>query len=86
VSFGLGFVNQRVVLTEVRIGREVFTRWSWASAVRRVSKWILDKQIRATYHEVEVNVVNAQALQTAVDTLGDAVVPCVVELCGDPDL
>jgi len=38
------------------------------------------------YHEVKVNVVNTQALQTAVDALSDAMVPCVVELCGDPDL
>jgi hypothetical protein len=39
-----------------------------------------------TYHEVEVNIVDAQALQRAFDALFDALVPRVVELGGDPDL
>jgi hypothetical protein len=39
-----------------------------------------------THHEVKVNVVNAEGLQRAGDTLLDALVPWVVELGGDPDL
>jgi hypothetical protein len=39
-----------------------------------------------SYHEVQVNVVNAERLQRAFDTLFDALVPWVVELGGDPDL
>jgi hypothetical protein len=38
------------------------------------------------YHKVQVDVVKAQALQRAVDTLLHALVPWVVELGGDPDL
>ena len=37
-------------------------------------------------HEVEVNVVELQALQGRVNPLRDTLVPWVVELGGDPDL
>lgn len=39
-----------------------------------------------THHQVKINVVNAQTLQRAVDTLFDALVPRIVELGGDPNL
>jgi hypothetical protein len=39
-----------------------------------------------TYHEVQVNVVKTQAFERGGDTLLDALVPWVVELCGNPDL
>lgn len=37
-------------------------------------------------YEIEIDVVQAQALKRRVDALGNAVVPGVVELGGDPDL
>lgn len=37
-------------------------------------------------HKVQVDVVGAKVLQGRCDSLGDAVVPGVVELGGDPDL
>jgi hypothetical protein len=36
-------------------------------------------------HKVEINIVDAQALKGGVNSLGHAVMPGVVELCGDPD-
>lgn len=36
--------------------------------------------------QVQVNIVEAEALEARVDALGDALVPRVVELGGDPDL
>lgn len=39
-----------------------------------------------TYHQVQVNVVHVETLQTAVDAVCNAVVPCVVELRCNPDL
>lgn len=36
--------------------------------------------------EVQVNVVSTQVLEGGVDALGDALVPWVVELGGEPDL
>lgn len=37
-------------------------------------------------HEVEINIVETKVFQGSVDTLGDALVPGVVEFGGDPDL
>lgn len=39
-----------------------------------------------TYHQVEVDIVEAKTAQRAVDALFDALVPWVVELGGNPDL
>ena len=41
---------------------------------------------KQAYHEIEVDVVQAKALQRAVDALVDALVPWVVELGRDPDI
>jgi hypothetical protein len=37
-------------------------------------------------HKVEIDIVDAQALKRGVNSLRHAVMPGVVELCGDPDL
>lgn len=39
-----------------------------------------------TVHKVEIDVGHVEVLQGRRDTILDAVMPCVVELCGDPDL
>lgn len=37
-------------------------------------------------HEVEVDIINTQRGQRGVDAVLDTVVPCVVQLGGDPNL
>lgn len=37
-------------------------------------------------HEVQVQVVGAEVREGALESLGDALVPRVVEFCGEPDL
>jgi hypothetical protein len=57
-----------------------------ASAVHLLRLYSKTRGIWQTYHEVQVNVVEAKALERRGNTLLDLLVPWVVELCGDPDL
>jgi len=84
VSFGLGCVLAFVV--GGKACEDVYSVELGQCYGMKLVSVFPQRSVQFAYHEVEVNVVNAQALQTAVDTLGNAVMPCVVELCGDPDL
>jgi hypothetical protein len=56
-----------------------------SAAVLRQPVW-QDQIALQTYHQVQVNVVYAKALQGALNTFLNALVPWVVELGGNPDL
>jgi hypothetical protein len=57
-----------------------------ASAVHLLILYYKTRGIWQTYHEVQVNVVEAKALERRGNTLLDLLVPWVVQLCSDPDL
>ena len=58
-----------------------------ASAIfRLVGRAMKSSGKGSTDHEIQVNVVNAQALQRGLDALFDALMPWVVQLGSDPDL
>jgi hypothetical protein len=56
-----------------------------ASAVHLLILYSKPRGLGQTYHEVQVNVVEAKALERRGNTLFDLLVPWVVQLCSDPD-
>lgn len=56
------------------------------ASAKEASVQIMESRSLHTYHEIQINVVNAERLQRAVDALLDTLVPRVVELGCDPDL